>query len=86
MPRSGKDGDGRLHLKLCKVLMKHLLEGEVVQFEAIHEVFTAFKYTFHAWLLPRCYQIEVEPVQEASRHLSSVRGGQSELKMALHEH
>lgn len=42
------DGDGRLHLKLGKVLMKHLLKGEVVQFEDIHEVFTASKYTFRA--------------------------------------
>ena len=31
MPRSVEDGDGRLHLKLHKILMKHLLEDEVVQ-------------------------------------------------------
>ena len=30
MPRSVEDGDGRLHLKLDEILMKHLLEDEVV--------------------------------------------------------
>lgn len=48
MPRSVEDGDGRLHLKLAEVLMKHLVKDEVVQFETIHEIFTASKYTFRA--------------------------------------
>lgn len=39
MPRSVDDGDGILHPKLSKVLTKHLLKGEVVHFEAIHEFF-----------------------------------------------
>lgn len=39
MPRSVEDGDGTLHPKLSKVLMKHPLKGEVVQFEAICAVF-----------------------------------------------
>ena len=46
MPRSVEDRDGRLHLKLGKGLIKHLLKDEVVQFEAIHEVFTASSTPF----------------------------------------